>query len=77
MVLLARAPPPAAALVPVPVLLLEPAAVPGPVPVPVLVQEPELGLVTVPLLDRPPGGVPPFLVAALAPLPETAQEAES
>ena len=60
---------------PVPVLLLEPAAVLGPVPVPVLVQEPELGLVTVPLLDRPPGGVPPSLVAALALLPETAQEA--
>jgi len=71
LVLLARAPPPAAALGPVPVLalLLEPAAVPG------LVQEPELGLVTVPLLDRPPGGVRPSLVAALAPLPETAQEA--
>ena len=68
-------PPLAAALVPVPVLLLEPAAVLGPVPV--LVQELGLGLVTVPLLDRPPGGVPPSLVAALAPLPETAQEAES
>jgi len=69
LVLLARVLPPAAALGPVPVLIQEPAAVPG------LVQEPELGLVTVPLLDRPPGGVPPSLVAALAPLPETAQEA--
>ena len=50
-------------------LLLESAAV--------LVQE--LGLVAMPAppLDRTPGGVPPSLVAALAPLPETAQEAES
>ena len=67
-------PPPAAvpAVVPVRVLglLLEPAAVLAPV----LVQE--LGLVAVPAppLDRTPGGVPPSLVAALAPLPETAQE---
>jgi len=63
LVLLARVPPPA--------------AVPAVVPVPVLVQE--LGLVAVPVppLDRTPGGVPPSLVAALAPLPETAQEAES
>ena len=63
------------AVVPVRVLglLLEPAAVLAPV----LVQE--LGLVAVPAppLDRTPGGVPPSLVAALAPLPETAQEAES
>ena len=67
MVLLVRVPPPAVALA------LDPVQVLGPVPGSVLAQKPVPG----PPLDRRLGGEPPSLAAALAPLPETAQEAES
>ena len=71
MVLLAWVPPPAVALAPAPVQVLGP--VPGSVlgPTQVLAQEPVPG----PPLDRRLGGAPPSPAAALAPLPETAQEA--